>query len=82
MMRHSFLIRSADGSDREETDDMWLRNDQAALAFSNDVIRDIARQRRSIRLLDDGHCRRASAPLLRSVSVSLRRSPAALSRTT
>jgi hypothetical protein len=46
MMRHglySFSIRSAEGGDREETGDMWLLNDHAALAFGNDVIRDILR---------------------------------------
>jgi hypothetical protein len=43
MVFYSFSIRSADGSNREETGDMWLLNDQAALAFGNDVIRDILR---------------------------------------
>lgn len=41
MVIYSFSIRNADGSSREETGDIRLFNDHAALAFGNDVIRDM-----------------------------------------
>jgi hypothetical protein len=40
-MIYSFSIRNADGSHWEDTGCMTLLNDYAALAFGNDVIRDM-----------------------------------------
>ncbi len=41
MFVYSFSIRSSDGRSREETGWMSLPNDYVALAFGNDVIRDL-----------------------------------------
>ena len=43
MLVYSFSIRSGDGSDREKLGFTDLLNDCAALAFGNDVIRDMLR---------------------------------------
>jgi hypothetical protein len=42
-MPYSFSIRSGDGRDREILGSIDLLNDHAALAFGNDVIRDMKR---------------------------------------
>jgi hypothetical protein len=44
---YNFSIRSGDGSDREHLGFTDLLNDHAALAFGNDVIRDMLRGRPS-----------------------------------
>jgi hypothetical protein len=41
MLIYHFTIHNADGSDREETGRMALRDDNAARAFGNAIIRDI-----------------------------------------
>lgn len=43
MLVYSFSIRNGDGSDREVLGFIDLLNDDAALAFGNDVIRDMLR---------------------------------------
>ena len=43
MLVYSFSIRNGDGSDREVLGFTDLLNDYAALAFGNDVIRDMLR---------------------------------------
>ena len=43
MLVYSFSIRNGDGSDREVLGFIDLLNDDAALAFGNDVVRDMLR---------------------------------------
>ena len=43
MLVYRFSVRNSDGSHREDTGCMSLLNDYAALAFGNDVIRDMLR---------------------------------------
>jgi hypothetical protein len=42
-MVYSFSLRNGDGSDREDTGCMWLRDDFEARAFGVAVIRDMLR---------------------------------------
>ena len=41
MLVYRFSVRNSDGSHREDTGCMSLLNDYAALAFGNDIIRDM-----------------------------------------
>ena len=41
MLIYRFSVRNSDGSHREYTGCMSLLNDHAALAFGNDIIRDM-----------------------------------------
>jgi hypothetical protein len=58
-MIFSFSIRSGDGSAREHLGSMY--NDHAALAFGDNVIRDMLPDR-ALFGLDDGCCRRHRMP--------------------
>jgi hypothetical protein len=53
-----FCVHNADGSDRETVGRMALIDDNAARAFGNAMIRDMARHDHPICGLDDARCQR------------------------